>query len=135
MFTKFEFRSAKFNCTTPKDYFINPGCYGDDAAVWLSGKLREQNIEVSGLPDQEDFGWFFTFNIQGVEHCIVLAFQPNDPERGDRWFGWIERHVGFVHSILGGRRRGILPAAIKAIDEILTTSADIDFIGWSARTE
>ncbi len=83
MKTKFKFRSTEFNCTYPKEYFINPGCYGDDVACWLSKKLTDKGIEVTGHPDQEDFGWFFTFIVDGVEHCLVIAFQPNDPS-GDR---------------------------------------------------
>src|SRR5215204_1450671 len=41
MNTVFQFRSTRFNCTVPKDFFINPNCYGDDVAEWLSQKLSE----------------------------------------------------------------------------------------------
>ena len=35
MKTEVHFRSTAFNCTEPKDYFINDCCFGDDVARWL----------------------------------------------------------------------------------------------------
>ena len=130
MKTIFQFRSRKFNCTVPRDYFINPNCYGDDVAEWLIQRLSEVGISSTGEPGQEDFGWFFTFVVNDVEHCVVIGFQPNDPDLGDRWIGSVERHVGFLGSILGRRKRGIRPEAIETLDSILTKSNEIEFIGW-----
>lgn len=130
MKTTFQFRSTKFNCTIPKDYFINPDCYGDDVAEWLIQRLREVGIRSTGEPDQEDFGWFFTFLVDEVEHCVVIGFQPNDPERGDRWIGSVERQFGFVGSILGRRNQDIDPEALQTLDSILGKSNDVEFIGW-----
>ena len=36
------FGSAAFNMAEPKDYFINPCCFGDDVANWLIGKVASQ---------------------------------------------------------------------------------------------
>jgi sugar/nucleoside kinase (ribokinase family) len=130
MRTEFQFRSKKFNCTEQKDYFINPGCFGDDLSEWLIERLENAGFRITSNPDQEDFGWYFTFLVQNVEHCVVVSFQPSEPEKGDRWVGWVERHLGFIGSILGGRNRGILPEAIQAVDLILTNSDEIRFIGW-----
>ena len=130
MKTIFEFRSKAFNCMIAKDYFINPSCYGDDLAEWLIKRLSDDNITITGRPGQEDFGWFFTFIVNDVEHCVVVGFQPNDPQNGDRWIGWIERHVGFIGSALGRRNRDIHPDAIQKLDSILTKSKEIQFIGW-----
>jgi len=33
--THVTFRSAAFNTTAPKDYFINPDNFGEDLAYWL----------------------------------------------------------------------------------------------------
>ena len=130
MKTKFQFRSTEFNCTVTKDYFINPGCYGDDLAEWLIQGLGDAGIRASDKPDQEDFGWYFTFIVNDVEHCVVVGFQPNDPATGDKWIGWIEHQTGFLGSLFGGRKRGILPEAINAVDRVLKSSPDIHNLSW-----
>jgi hypothetical protein len=32
------FESTAFNMAEPKDYFINPCCFGDDVATWLAAE-------------------------------------------------------------------------------------------------
>lgn len=130
MNTKFEFECMLFNCIEPKEYFINPGSFGDDVARWLGGELRLQGIESVSEPEQEDFGWFFTFMVGSTEHCVVIGFQPEDTTNGVRWLGWIERQAGFVGSLFGGRKRGILPEAIDAIDAALRSSPEIKKLQW-----
>ena len=130
MKTEVHFRSTAFNCTEPKDYFINDCCFGDDVARWLIQQLRAQGIQTDDEPDQEDFGWYLTFHAGGVEHCFIIGFQPNDPVTGDQWLGSIERHAGFLGSLFGGRKRGILPEAITAIDTALKSSQDIQRVTW-----
>jgi hypothetical protein len=133
MKTIFQFCSTEFNYTVQKDYFINPNCYGDDVAEWLCQRLSDAGFRITRKPDQEDFGWYFTFVVKEIEHCVVVGFQPNDLEHGDRWIGWVERHRGFIGSMLEGRNRGILPESIQALDSILTKSKEIQFIGWFDR--
>jgi hypothetical protein len=128
--TDVAFRSTAFNCTQRRDYFINEACFGDDACKCLIAQLRGRGIPTSDEPGQEDFGWYFTFTIDAAEHCFVLGFQPNDPLRGDRWLGSIERHVGFWRSIFGGRRRDISPKAVQAIDAALRSSPEILDVVW-----
>jgi len=130
METEFSFKSTAFNCTQPREYFINPGCFGDDLARWLIAKLKERGIETGSGPGQEDFGWYFTFWVSDVEHCLVLGFQPNDPSAGDQWLGWLERQAGFLSSLTGGRKRGISPKAVSLINEILTTAPEIRDLNW-----
>jgi hypothetical protein len=33
-------KSSTFNMSEPREYFINPGCFGDDLAKWLADQLR-----------------------------------------------------------------------------------------------
>jgi len=131
MKTQFRFRCTAFNCTEPKDYFINDGCFGDDVAEWLMVRLRSNGIQTGDKPHQEDFGWYFTFHADGNEHCVVISFQPNNPPTGDRWLGWIERHRSFFGSILGGRDRGISEKAVSAVDTVLKSSPDIHDLAWT----
>lgn len=130
MKTEVSFHSTAFNCTEPRDYFINDCCFGDDAARWLIQQLRAQGIQTADEPGQEDFGWYFGFTAGGAEHCFIIGFQPNDPATGDRWLGWIERPTGFLKSLFGGRKRGILPEAVQAIDKALRSSPEIRHITW-----
>lgn len=131
MNTSFQFNSKLFNIAEPRDYFVNPGCFGDDVAAWLIVRLNDGGIRTTSEPDQEDYGWFFNFMVNDIEHCVVVGFQPNDVETGDCWLGWIERKVGFVSSMFGGRKRGILPQAIRAIDSILSAEPEIHELRWT----
>lgn len=127
----FQFHSKYFNITEHRDYFINPGCYGDDLAGWLIKELDSAGIQTTSEPKQEDFGWYFTFVVNEIEHCVVVGFQLNDIEVGDCWIGWIERNVGFLTATFGGRHRGILPEAIDIIDSILSSTSEINELRWS----
>ena len=130
METRFSFKSTAFNCTDSKDQFINPGCFGDDLARWMIDELRTRGVKTAREPGQEDYGWYFTFVVADIEHCVVLGFQPNDASIGDQWIGWVERQAGFVSSLIGGRKRGISPEAIDLIDKILTTAPQIKDLRW-----
>jgi hypothetical protein len=52
------FRSTLFENKEPKPHFINPRCFGDDLALWLLERLRENKWSFSE-PIQEDYGWGF----------------------------------------------------------------------------
>lgn len=130
MRTEFQFRSKLFNITVPGDHFINPGCYGDDVAEWLIRRLNEAGVKTSAKPGQEDFGWYVTFVVDGVEYWGFVGFQPNDIASGDCWLGWIERRTGLLGSIFTGRRRNVLPEAVDVINSILTSSPEIHDLRW-----
>ena len=130
MKTEVHFHSTAFNTTEPKDYFINECCFGDDLAKWLIGQLRAKGFQTDDAPGQEDFGWYFNFQVGGVEHCLVIGLQPNEPATEDKWLCEIERHTGFLGSIFGRRKHGILPEAIQAIDAAIKSSPDISRISW-----
>lgn len=124
------FTSSLFNTSTQKAYFINPGCFGEDVAKWLADQLRNKGYEAANLPGQEDFGWYFTFQVSGIEYCFVISYRPADKNEEGVWIGWLERSRGLVASILGGRKRGIDPQAAQAIHEALSSSPQIGNIRW-----
>jgi hypothetical protein len=133
METGFQFRSTYFNTSVPKDHFVNPSCYGDDLAEWLIARFKASGIETSAEPRPEDFGWYFTFVLDRTKYCVVLGFQPNDPDSGDCWIGWIERDAGFLGSIMGRRNRGISGDAIAILDRVLRSSPEIRDLVWLPR--
>jgi len=129
------FESAAFNMAEPKDYFINPCCFGDDVAKWLISELRKQGVEADEKPGQEDFGWYLNFKVNGTEHTFVVGHRPNSDSEAGTWIGWLERSRGLVGSLLGGRKRGIRPSAVEAIHGILSTSPLIRDVRWHFQRE
>jgi len=72
--------------------------------------------------------------VREKEYCIVVGFQLNDISQGDCWVGEIERHVGFLRSVLGGRHHGIDPDAVDVIDEVLRSSQEILDLEWHSNS-
>jgi hypothetical protein len=84
------FKSAKFNATEAKDYFINDLCFGDDLAIWLCEELKKRNLNAIE-PWQEDWGWQFE-----AENCLIsVGFD------GDRWRIDVEPILGFFDKLFG----------------------------------
>lgn len=133
MKTVFQFRSSNFNTSVPYDYFINPSCFGDDLALWIIEKLHQKGIVTGATPEQEDFGWYVTYIVNSLEYCVLVGFQPNDVAKGDCWIGEIERHRGFLGSLLGGRHRGIDTEAVEIIDSIFKSAPEILDLEWRYR--
>ena len=114
----------------PKDYFINPCCFGDAVAKWLIAELRKQGAKTDEQPGQEDFGWYLNFEITGKGHTFVIGHRPAGESEAAIWIGWLERNPGFIGSLFGGRKRGIQPSAIEAIHKILSNSALVRDVRW-----
>jgi hypothetical protein len=124
------FESSAFNFTEPKEYFINPGCFGDDLLAWLAEPLREQGCVADRPPQQEDFGWYLNFSVAEVKHCLVVGYRPADSADPGVWVGWLERDRGFLGSLFGGRRRGITREAASAVHAALFSSPLVRNIRW-----
>src|SRR5256885_83320 len=94
--TEVHFKSDSFNSTQPKDYFINEGCFGDDVCRWLIQELRSRGLQTDAKPSQEDFGWYFSFRLNGNDYCFIIGYRPGAGQFEGDWFGWLEREVGLV---------------------------------------
>jgi hypothetical protein len=105
MTTVVTFKSSAFNTSEEREYFVNPGTFGDDACRWIGRRLREQGVETDAEVGQEDFGSYFNYKV---------------PE-GAHWL---------VGSALGGRSRGIAASALHAIHRALTGAAEIRNVRW-----
>lgn len=123
------FESTAFNTVEQKEYFINPGCFGDDVAKWVAEQLHDKGHKTADNTGQEDFGWYLNFTLSGIDYCFVIGYRPDDDEAGT-WIGWLERRRGLIASLFGGRKRDIEPAAPKAIDEILSSHPQIHGVRW-----
>jgi len=124
------FKSLSFNTTEPKDYFINPYCFGDDVAKWIMQRLKRIGISTSNEPGQEDFGWYFNFELPDATYCLVVGYRPGETNKDGLWVCQIERHRGLVASLLGGRKRGIGQTAARTIHSVLFGSPDARELRW-----
>jgi hypothetical protein len=122
------YRSSAFNTSEPKPYFINPCCFGDDLARWMIARLRAAGIPTDAEPGQEDFGWYFCFEVPAGSHCCVLGYQEDEPE--GLWHLTLERNRGFIGSILGRRKSGIDATAVDAIRRVLSDAPEIRELEW-----
>lgn len=129
------FESTAFNMTEPRNYFINPCCFGDDVAEWIIGELRKRGMRTDDKPGQEDFGWYLNFEMAGVGHTFVIGHQPKGEAEAGTWIGWLERKHGLIGSILGRRGRGIQASAAQAIHEILSGSEVVRDVRWHFRSD
>ena len=127
------FRSASFNTTERKPYFINDCCFGDDVARWIAARLRSLGFETYNEPGQEDFGWCIGFRTSDGPHMLVLGYRPEEPV-GD-WIGKVERDCGFFAAIFGGRDRKISVSAVQAVHCALSGRAEITAITWHDRAD
>ncbi len=129
------FESTAFNMTKPRDYFINPCCFGDDVAEFLLRELRKQGMGSDEKPGQEDFGWYLNFDAAGVGHTLVIGHRPSGESEAGIWIGWLERERRLIGSILGGRRRGIQASAAQAVHQALTGSSVVRDVRWYFRRD
>jgi hypothetical protein len=124
------FQSAAFNTTEARPYFINPDCFGDDLAKWLIPRFRGAGASTDDEPGQEDFGWYFDFAVDGVNHCLVLLFRPGDDDHPGLWVATVERARGLLASIFIGRQRGVQRAAVELVHRALADAPEIAAVAW-----
>jgi hypothetical protein len=129
MRTVVTFESSIFNTQESRDYFINPGCFGDDLAKWLIDRLRAAGFHTNEDPEQEDFGWYFEFHVPEGKHSVVLGFRSGDPKPNGCWIAFIERSRGFLGSLLGQRKREIAATAMSALHAALQ-APEIRNVRW-----
>ncbi len=135
MRTVVTFRSAAFNTSERRDYFINDGCFGDDVARWLIEALQARGVATDSQPGQEDFGWYFSFRPGDTDHQFIVGYQPGDAGEAGTWVGWVERKAGVVASLVGARSRGIEPIALQAVHGVLATDTRVSSVRWHRRRD
>ena len=116
-----------------KPHFINPCCFGEDFAAWLSEELlrADRSFQVSE-PVQEDYGWGFHAGHSKRRFWIALSYVGSGPQEGPaQWVisvlcegavsslkrsrGWPEpQELAKVRDLI--RQIVIANPAIKAID-------------------
>lgn len=131
MKTLVTFKSSQFNTSKPQDYFINQGCFGDDVAKSIIKQLKAKGTKVDEEPDQEDFGWYFNFELPEGKYCFVIGLRKDD----STWVGWVEKKRGLIASVFLGRKKGISQEATKLINEAITKLPAISNVSWHERSD
>lgn len=125
--------STHFNSKTPLPHFINPNCFGEDAAAWLIHRLQEAGLKTDANPDQEDFGWYFRFTVANDGYLLIMGYQPGDPERDSgRWVAMIEHGSAWKRVLQKARDRR--PAA-AAVHEALRAAPEVQDVQWYFKDE
>jgi hypothetical protein len=124
------FQSMAFNTSEPKEYFINECCFGDDLAKWLMEELQARGIETGAEPGQEDFGWYFRYQLGEADYDLVIGYRPGEDGQAGDWICTIERGAGFLASIFGARKRDIPLEAAEAIHAVLSSAPQITGARW-----
>ena len=124
--------STFFNSTTPLSYFINPNCFGDDAAKWLIRRLQVAGLEADARPDQEDFGWYFRFAAGENRYLVIVGYQPGDSaHESGRWVGLIEPAARWRALF----KKGDLRAGATAVHEALREAPEARDVQWYFKDE
>ena len=124
------FQSSAFNTSESKPSFINPGCFGDDLAQWLIARFRETGAPTDDGPGQEDFGWYFNFEVPEGSHTCVVGLRPGEADSAPDWVVWVERARGLIGSMFWRRQRGIAPSAIALLHEVLSHEPGVTTLRW-----
>lgn len=128
IFVTFKAPAEKFNVSEVKEYFINPNCFGDDLGDWILSKLSERNISVEeDGPDQEDFGWYVNFTIDGEEITCLIIYNESDRV----WTLVFEYNAGLIGSIFGKRNKKVGSNVVELFSEILESDPKIKSIEWN----
>jgi hypothetical protein len=121
------FKTAAFNTTVQRDYFLNPSCFGDDAARWIMVELGIHGFHTDAEPSQEGFGWYFTFEAARVSHHALIGFRPGAYGGEGEWICWVERKAGALGAMFKMTKK-IKPEAVKAIQDVLSSSPAVKVV-------
>jgi hypothetical protein len=114
------FDTDRFNLSEVGEHFINPCCFGEDAAAWLRARLVERGVEVSE-PAQEDWGWYLGADRQGRSYFIGIGGNPEEGSADRNQGEW--RVMVEPHRSLWARMRG--KGATAGDDEMLALIREI----------
>ncbi len=81
-------RTDKFEHREVKEYFINPCCFGEDFAAWLSGRIGKISLKGFQIGEaiQEDYGWGFWVEKDKDPFWVAISYAEDGPvEEPPHW--------------------------------------------------
>ena len=126
------FETARFNLSEVGAHFINPCCFGEDAAAWLRACLTERGVDA-GEPFQEDWGWGLDATHAGVGYFVGVGGLPADgvpadgvarePGRGE-WRIILERRRSLRDRLTGRGRMTADDPLLRLVRDLLQREPD-----------
>jgi hypothetical protein len=117
-----------FNSTEVKPHFINPRCFGEDAASWLAEHLDGEQVSC-GSPFQEDWGWSVPIEVDGRKFFINLGL-TEETSSVPVWLVWVESR-SFLSKILRSSDSPAKRLLCERLSNILALAPEISDVRWS----
>ena len=116
------FQTGRFNLSKVGDHFINPCCFGEDVAAWLTTRLASKGVATAAAY-HEDWGWELPAN-RGVERyylCIGGNSDdlPANPDQGE-WRIIVEKRRSIWQRMKGAGKISADDEMVRVLEEILT---------------
>jgi hypothetical protein len=86
------FQTRSFNATDVRPNFINPCCFGEDVAAWLSDRVSGDSVSC-GAAFQEDWGWTLPVRVGRARFFINIGLAGESSEV-PTWLAWVEWRPG-----------------------------------------
>lgn len=122
--------SDRFEHRVVQPHFINPCCFGEDLANWLSEQLRrlsKQGFEINE-PLQEDYGWGFWLRKGRSRFWLALSYVGDGPtETPAQWVVSVT-HSGILPFLLGRVDLGNIRMIEESIKAAILASDDIRWV-------
>jgi hypothetical protein len=137
------FQAPRFNMTEVLPHFINPCCFGEDCAAWLTAALRAENWAELSEPWQEDWGWQAGGERRGRKYLVSVGLlggpdEPGDANRPtptshpapDEWLVQLSESTGLIARLRGNVGAPVLPELVRAVHRILHAAPDVHSVRW-----
>jgi len=120
------FDTNRFNLSEVREHFINPCCFGEDAAAWLRARLIERGVDVDE-PGQEDWGWYLGASLGGRTYLVGIGGNRDDaagdPNQGE-WRVMVEPRRSLWERLRGKGDPGGDDEMVALIRELLAAEPD-----------
>jgi hypothetical protein len=73
------FETSRFNLSEVGEDFINPCCFGRDAASWLRDRLSDKGV-IAQAPGQEDWGWYLFAEHDSRRYFLGISGNRDEQE-------------------------------------------------------
>lgn len=126
------FRTNLFESRTPQPHFINPNCFGEDAAHWLRHRMQGLRFGFSAV-FQEDYGWGFWADGQYWVAVVLLEASGEPPQ----WLIGVDYDPGLdlKQRFFGKADARTIARLCAAIHAALLSEPRITELRWCDRAE